>query len=90
MRIRDSDSDRYTRSRKYRNTATTVACCRDCCSDDWISHAIRVLLVTDMTTESLQLSLSHICITHCVFTVRFLSEYCGGNLAPADFIIMTV
>ena len=49
-----------------------------------------VLLVTDTTGEILQLPLSHICFTHCVFTTRFLSEYSGGNFAPADFIIMIV
>ena len=49
----------------------------------------RVLLMTD-TTGALQLQLSHICFTHCVFTVRFVSEYSGGNFAPAELIIMTV
>jgi len=79
-------TDRYKKSRTYRNTATTVPCC----SDDWISCVSRVLLMTDTTGEALQLPLSHICFTHCVFTVRFLTEYSGGNLAPADLIIMTV
>ena len=76
-------------SRTYRNTATTVLCCRGCCSDDWISHTSRVLLLTDTTGEALQLPLSHICFTHCVFTVRFLSEYSGGNFAkiPATIAI---
>jgi hypothetical protein len=52
---------------------------------DWISRVSRVLLMTGTTREDLQLPLSHIC-----FTIRFLSEYSGGNFAPADFIIMIV
>ena len=90
MRISDNDNDRYTRSRTYRNTAATVLCCRGCCSDDWISCVSCVLLLRDTTGEALQLQLSHICITHCVFTIRLLSEYSGGNFAPADLIIMIV
>jgi len=86
--MRISDSDKYKRT--YRNTATTVLCCRGCCSDDWISHASRVLLLTDTGGEAQQLPLSHICITHCVFTIRFPSEYSEGNFAPADLIIMNV
>jgi hypothetical protein len=89
MRISDSDSGRYKRSRTYRNTANTVLCCRGCCND-WISRASCVLLLTDTTGEALQLPLHHICITHSVFTISFLSEYSGGNFAPADLIIMTV
>ena len=49
-----------------------------------------VLLLTDTTAEARELPLSHICLTHCVFTIRFLSEYSGGKFAPADLIIMTV
>ena len=49
-----------------------------------------VLLMTDTTREALQLPLSHICFTHSVFPIRFLSEYSGGNFAPADLIIVTV
>jgi len=41
--------------------------------------------MTDTTGEALQLPLSHTCFTHCVFTIRFLSEQSGGNFAPADF-----
>jgi len=48
------------------------------------------VLLTDTTRGALQLPLSHICFTHCVFTIRLLSEYSGGNFAPADLIIMTV
>ena len=29
------NSNKYKRSRTYRNTATTVLCCRGCCSDDY-------------------------------------------------------
>jgi len=72
------------------HTATTVLCCRDCYSGDWISHVSHVLLLTDTTREALQLPLSHICFTHCVFTIRFLSEYSGRNFAPAKLIFMTV
>jgi len=40
-----------------------------------------VLLMTDTTREALQLPLSHICFTPCVFTIRFLSvfwrEFCS-------------
>jgi hypothetical protein len=90
MRISDIDSDRYKRSRRYRNTATTVLCCRECCSYDWISHVSHVLLLTDKTREALQLPLSHTCFTHCVFTIRLPSEYTGGNFAPAELTIMTV
>jgi len=86
MRNSDSDSDRYTSSRTYRHTATTVLCC----SDEWNSCASYVLLLTDTTAEALQLPLSHICFAHCVFTIRLLSECSGGNFAPADLIIMTV
>ena len=81
----DSDSDRHTRSRTYRNTATTVLCCRGCCSDDCISGASHALLMTDTKGEALQLPLSHICITYCAFTIRFLSECSGGNFAPAAY-----
>jgi hypothetical protein len=86
------DSDRYKRSRTERNTATTVPCCRGCCSDEWICRASCVLLLKYTTGEALQLPLSHICFTHthCVFTIRLLSEYSGGNSAPADLINMTV
>jgi len=70
----------------HRNKASTVPCC----SDDWISCASCVLLMTDTTGEALQLPLSHICFTNCVFTIRFLSEYSGGKFAPVNFIIMTV
>ena len=86
MTVSDNDSDRYKRNRTYRNTATTV----QCCSDDWISCESRVLILTDTTGDAQQLPLSHIFFTHCVFTVRFLSEYSGGNFASADLIIMTV
>ena len=55
------------------HTATTVLCSRGCCSDDCISCASHVWLLTDTTGEALQLPLSHICFTHCVFTIRFLS-----------------
>ena len=72
------------------HTATTVPCCRGCCSDDWISRVSRVLLLTDTTGEALQLPLSHICFTHCFFIIRLLSEFSGGNFAPVDLIIMTV
>jgi len=58
------DSDRYKRSRTERNTATTVPCCRGCCSDEWICRASCVLLLKDTTGEALQLPLSHICFTH--------------------------
>ena len=68
------------------HTVTSVLCC----SDDWISCVSHVLLLTDTTGAALQLPLSHICFTHCVFTIRLLLEYSGGNFAPADFIIMTV
>jgi len=84
MRISDNDSDRYRRSRTYRHTATAVLCC----SDEWISSASHILLLTETTGEALKLPLSHICFTHCVFTIRLLSEYSGGNFAPADLIIM--
>ena len=67
-----------------------LCCCKGCCSDDWISHANHVLLMTDTPGEALQLPLSHIGFTHCVFTIRLQSEYSGGNFAPADFIIMSV
>jgi len=90
MRISDNDSDRYTSSRTYRHTATTVLCCSGCCSDEWISSASYVLQLTDTTGEALQLPLSHICFTHCAFTIRLLSEYSGGNFATADLIIMIV
>jgi len=50
----------------------------------------RVLLLTNAPGEALQLPLSHICFTHCLFTIRFMSEYSGGNFAPADLIIMIV
>ena len=86
MRISDNDSDRYNRSRTYGNIATTVPCYRGCCIDERISRASCVLLVKDTTGETLQLPLSHICFTHCVFTSRFLSEY----FAPADLIIIIV
>ena len=86
MRISDNDSDRYKRSSTYRNTTTTVPCCRGCCSGDWISHVSCVLLLTDTTVEALQLPLSHIFLTHCVFTIRPLSQYSGWNFAPADLI----
>jgi hypothetical protein len=82
MRIGDNDSDKHKRSRTYRNTATTGPCC----SDDSISHANHVLLMTDTTTEALQLPLSHVCFTH----IRFLSEYSGENFGPANLIIMIV
>ena len=49
----------------------------------------RVLLLTDTTAEA-QNCQSHVCLTHCVFTGGFLSEYSGGKLAQADLIIMTV
>jgi len=32
----------------------------------------------------------HICFAHCVLTIRLVSEYSGGNFAPADLIIMIV
>ena len=82
MVISDNDSDRYKRSRTYRNAATTLPCC----SDEWISRVSRVLLMTDTTREALQLPLNHICFTHCVFNIRFLFEYSGGNSAPADCV----
>jgi len=44
----------------------------------------------DTTREAITLPLSYFCFTHCVFTIRFLSEYSGGNFAPADLIIITV
>ena len=69
---------------------TTVLCCRGCYSDDWNSRVSHVLLLTDTTGEALQLPLSHICFTHCVFTIILLLEYFEGNFAPADFIIMIV
>ena len=50
----------------------------------------RVLLLTDTTGQALQLPLSNIRFTHCVFTIRLPSEYSGGNFAPADLIIMNV
>jgi hypothetical protein len=90
MRISDTDSDRYKTSRKYSNTATTVLRFTGCCSDVWISCLSCVLLLTDTTGGALQLPLSHICFTHCYFTIRFLSEYSGGNSAPADLVIMIV
>jgi len=68
------------------HTATSVPCC----SDDRISRVSCVLLLTDTTGEALHLPLSHICFTHCVFTIRLLSEYSGGHFAPADLIIMNV
>ena len=52
------------RSRTYRNTATIVLYSRHCCSDDCISHASRVLLLT-YNRRSSQLPLIHICITLC-------------------------
>jgi len=67
-----------------------LLCCRGCCSDDWISCVSHVLLLTDTTGDALQLPLSHVFFTHCVFTVRFLSEHSGGNFACADLLIMTV
>jgi len=88
MRISDNDSDRYKGSGTYRNTATTVPYCRGCCSDDWISHANHVLLMTDTTREALQFPQSHICFMHSVFPIRFLSQYSGGNFAPADLLIV--
>ena len=84
MRIIDSDSDRYKRSKTYSNTANTVPCCSSCSGDEWISCASRVLLLRETTREALQLPLSHIYFQHCVFTIRFLSEYSGGNFASAD------
>jgi len=30
----------------HRNTATTVPCCRGCCSDNWISRVSRAFLMT--------------------------------------------
>jgi hypothetical protein len=63
----------------HTDRATTVPRCIGCCSDEWISHASRVLLPTD-TTAALQLPLSYICFTHCVFTVRFLSGILEGIL----------
>jgi len=50
----------------------------------------RVLLLTDTTRVALQLPLSHIRFTHCVLTIRFLSEYSGSNFAPADLTIINV
>ena len=44
----------------------------------------------DTTGEALQLQISHICFTHTVFTIRFLSENSGGNFAPAELITMLV
>jgi len=90
MRIIDSDSDRYKRSKTYSNTANTVTCCSGCSGDEWISCASLVLLLTETIREALQLPLSHICFTHCVFITRFLSVYSGGNFASADLIIMIV
>jgi len=90
MRFSNNDSDRCIKSRTYRNTDTTVLCCRGCCIDFQISRASHVLLLTDTNGEALQLPLSHICFILCVFIIRFLSEYSGGNFALADLIIMTV
>jgi len=86
----DLISDRYKRSRTYRHTATTVPCCRGCYSDDWSSRVSRVLLLTHTTGEAMQLPLSHICYTHCVFAIRLLSEYSGENSVPADLITISV
>jgi len=88
MRISDNDSDRRIRSRTYKNTATTVLYCRGCCSDDWISCAS--CLATDKQPEKLCSCHWATSVSHAVFTIRFLSEYSGGNFAPADLIIMTV
>ena len=53
-------------------------------------HVSRVWQLKETTGEAVQLPLSHICFTHCLFTIRLLSEYSGGNFAPADLIFMTV
>ena len=70
------------------HTATTVLCSRGYCSDECISCASHVWLLTDTTGETLQLPLSHICFTHCLHYQ--IPKYSGGNFAPADLSIMTV
>ena len=70
------------------HTATTVLCSRGCCSDDCISCASHVWLLTYNRRSSAIATESHLFHTLCLHYQ--IPEYSGGNFAPADLIIMTV
>ena len=70
-------SDRYKSSRTYRNTASTVLCC----SDDWISCATCVLLLTYNHRSSAIATEPHlfhtVCLHYQIPVWVFWKEFCS-------------